>query len=232
MRDTMTTLPIRFDGPVTLVGGGALTPEMLAEARAIAPDLVAADSAADRLAEMRLTPRAVVGDMDSIAEPERWQGGTTHFIRLAEQESTDFEKCLYATEAPFYLAAGFTGRRVDHMMAAFNAVLRHAAKSVVLIGEEEVMALAPPGRRLRLGVQPGAIVSIVPLVPVAATHCRGLEYPVRGLDFAPDGRTGTSNRAAQPVVEMTFDRPGAMLMLERRYLATLVGALNREIGPG
>ena len=221
----MTPLPIRFQTAVTLVGAGAFDLEMVEAARRIAPVLVAADGGADRLASLRLTPEAVIGDMDSLADPARWQRGPGAYIHLAEQDSTDFEKCLYATEAPFYLAVGFTGRRIDHTLAVFHALLRYPEKRVILVGEDEVSALVPPGAVLRLAVSPGARVSVYPLVPVTATHSRGLAWPVDGLEMAPGQRIGTSNMASQPVIEIGFGGPGALVMLERAALASLVGAV-------
>ncbi len=122
----MNELPLRFETAVTLVGAGALDRAMVEAAHRLAPVLIAADSGADRLAEMRLSPRAVIGDMDSIADPERWRAGPAAFVHLAEQETTDFEKCLYATEAPFYLAVGFTGRRIDRSASCWSASMRSA----------------------------------------------------------------------------------------------------------
>jgi len=222
----MKALPIRFETAVTLVGPAALDRAMVEAARRYAPALVAADSGADRLAEFRLEPHAVIGDMDSVADAARWRAGPGHFVHLAEQDSTDFEKCLYATEAPFYVAVGFTGRRVDHMLAVFHAMLRHGGKRVVLLGEHEASLLAPAGVTLRLAVTPGARVSIYPLLPVTAIHSRGLEWPVDGLALAPGQRIGTSNAATQPLIELAFDGPGALVMLEPEALGALVGAVG------
>ncbi len=222
----MNELPLRYETAVTLVGAGALDRAMVEASRRYAPGLIAADGGADRLAEMRLQPRAVIGDMDSIADPERWRAGPAAFVHLAEQETTEFEKCLYATEAPLYLAVGFTGRRLDHTLAVFHTLLRYPEKRIVLVGEHEVSALAPPGAILRLGVTPGARVSIYPLLPVTATHSRGLAWPIDGLALAPGERIATSNEASQPVVAVAFDGPGALVMLEREALGGLVGAIS------
>ena len=146
----MNELPLRYETAVTLVGAGALDRAMVEAAHRLAPVLIAADGGADRLVEMRLHPRAVIGDMDSIADPERWRAGPATFVHLAEQDTTDFEKCLYATEAPLYLAVGFTGRRIDHTLAVFHTLLRYPQKRVVIVGEHEVSALAPSGATLRL----------------------------------------------------------------------------------
>jgi thiamine pyrophosphokinase len=224
--DATPATPLIFQRPVTLVGGGALDRAMLDEARALAPELVAADSGADRLAEWRLAPAAVIGDMDSIAEPERWRAGPTRFLRLAEQQTTDFEKCLYATRAPFYVGVGFTGGRLDHTLAVLHAMLARPEKTVVLVGEAEAMALVPPGRVLGLALRPGARVSLYPLGPVAGTRSHGLRWPVDGLTMAAGTRIGTSNQATAARVEIAFDGPGAVLMLERRHLGALVRAVT------
>lgn len=219
-------VPIIFERPVTLVGGGALGRDLLEQARALAPELVAADSGADRLAEWHLVPAAVIGDMDSIADPERWRAGPTRFLHLAEQETTDFEKCLYATEAPFYVGVGFTGTRVDHLLAVLHAMLARPGKTVVLLGEAEAMALVPPGRVIGLPVEQGARISLYPLQLVNGTHSRGLRWPIEGLAMAPGTRVGTSNVATAPHVEIAVDGSGALLLLERRYLDTLVEAVT------
>ena len=224
---------IKFDTAVTLVGAGALEDAMVRSALVHAPRLVAADGAADRLAHMRLTPDAVIGDMDSVQNPGEWQRPGVRFLHLAEQDTTDFEKCLYSTEAPFYVAVGFTGGRVDHSLAVLHVLLSYRDRPIVVVGEAEVSALIPPGRRLRIAVEPGERVSLYPLVPVRPGRSRGLVWPIDGLDMAPGHRIGTSNEAAGPVVEIEYDDPGMLLMLAPQRLAALIGAVapGREAAP-
>ncbi|MEM6676413.1 MAG: thiamine pyrophosphokinase, partial [Pseudomonadota bacterium] len=149
-------------------------------------------------------------------------------LHLAEQDTTDFEKCLYSVTAPLYLAAGFTGRRTDHMLAVLHVLLVRRAQRVVLIGEEEVMALAPPERVLTMDLGAGARVSIYPLVPLRCAPSTGLVWPVDGLTLAPGRQVGTSNIAAEDRVSLRFEDPGALLMLERRALPALVSALMAD----
>lgn len=226
----LSALPLRYAHPLTLVGGGALDAAMLAEARAIAPNMIAADGAADRLAEFGVEPLAVIGDMDSIRAPEDWRGGPVPYFEISDQNSTDFEKCLISTEAPFYLAAGFTGRRIDHMLAVFHAMLGHRAKTIILIGEQDVIALLPPGRTVAFQVAKEARVSLFPLLPATGVVSTGLFWPVEGLAMAPGTQIGTSNIAVAERVEIAFDAPGMLLFLERSYLRTLVEALVVPIG--
>lgn len=218
------SLPLVFRTPVTLVGAGTLTRDMLEEARRFAPDLVAADGGADRLAAWGLAPAAVIGDMDSTA-PGLWRGGATRIVALAEQDTTDFEKCLYATEAPFYLGVGFTGGRVDHLLAVLHVLLRRSDKPVLLLGEADATGLLPPGRVVGLDLEPGARVSLFPLLPATGTHSHGLRWPVAGLRMSPGERVGTSNVAVEPRVEVGVDAPGTLLTVERQHLGALLQAL-------
>lgn len=222
----MKARPLKFSEPVCLVGGGALTRAMLDEAMAVAGVLIAADGAADRLTDWGLTPAAVIGDMDSINDPDHWRDGGCEFIELPEQDSTDFGKCLYATDAPLYLAVGFTGKRIDHMLAVFSTMLEMPDKTVVLVGEAEVAALVPSGKVLELALAAGAIVSIYPLAPVTGIASAGLDWSVDGLSLRAGAQVGTSNRACADTVRLGFDGPGALLMLERPYLGALVNALG------
>ena len=53
----------------------------------------------------------------------------------------------------------------------------------------------------------------------------GLLRPLEGLDFAPGQRAGTSNVASQPMIELAFEGPGALVIVERAALGSLSGAL-------
>lgn len=214
--------PLAFAEGATLVGGGALDRDCFELARARAPRVVAADGGANRLRAWGLGADAVIGDMDSVEDLPFWKA-RARVVALAEQESTDLEKCLYATDAPLYLGVGFLGRRFDHTLAALHALLRYPAKRLLLIGEEDVVFLAPPRWRARLA--PGARVSFFPLRPVRGLASTGLEWPVDGLAFAPGERIGSSNRAAAAEVSAAFDGAGMAAMLERRFLDAALDSL-------
>lgn len=216
---------LHFTNAVTLVGGGTLDRARLDQAMAVAPHLVAADGAADRLDALGLAPEAIIGDMDSLSDPAVW-AERTQVVSLAEQDSTDFEKCLYATDAPFYVAAGFTGRRVDHMLAVFHAMLVRAEKHVVLLGEDEAIALLPPNRPVDISLAPGARVSLYPLLPARGVQSRGLRWPIDGLAFQAGQQVGTSNQAVADAVSLTVEGPGVLLMIEPQFLGSLLAGLG------
>jgi thiamine pyrophosphokinase len=222
---------VNFEEPVTVVGGGVLDREGIEAAVALAPALIAADGAADRLWRMSYRPGLIIGDMDSIEDPAVWPERGADMMILREQDTTDFEKCLYSTAAPCYVCVGFTGARVDHMMAVFHAMLKYADKRIVLIGEEEVITLVPQGYRIAMQVGAGARVSLFPLVPVNIRHTRGLRWQAGGLDMAIGGQIGTSNIAVEDRVEITVETPGMLLFAPRHALASLVTALLPERVP-
>jgi thiamine pyrophosphokinase len=169
----------------------------------------------------------VIGDMDSVDDLPRWAREGAVTLRLPEQETTDLEKCLYATEAPFYVGVGFTGLRFDHTLAALHALLRWPAKPVVLLGEADVVLLAP--RRWRVAVEPGARVSLFPLRPVRGLGSEGLEWPIAGLDFAAGLRIGTSNRATAAHVAAEFDGEGMAAILEARFLGAALDSIGARL---
>jgi thiamine pyrophosphokinase len=218
------TPPIAFVEGATLVGGGALDRAALDMALVRAPRVIAADGGANRLRGWGVAADAVIGDMDSVEDLHLWESAAgTHVLPLPEQETTDLEKCLYATAAPFYLGVGFLGRRFDHTLAALHALLRFPDKRAALIGDEDVVFLAPPRWRARLA--PGARVSFFPLQPVRGVGSAGLEWPIDGLAFAAGGRIGTSNRAVAADVSAEFDGVGMAAMVELRFLDAALESL-------
>ncbi|OZB19157.1 MAG: thiamine diphosphokinase [Rhodobacterales bacterium 34-62-10] len=217
----MQPVIVHADAPVTLIGGGAVDPQTLAQVLDMAPRLVAADGGAAHALAAGHIPEAVIGDMDSLhpADRARLPAATIH--RIDDQDSTDFDKCLMAIRAPLVLGLGFTGPRLDHQMASFNSLVRHHRTRCILVGPHEVVMLAPPS--LRLDLTPGDTVSLFPMGAVEAKS-EGLHWPVGGLSFAPDGRVGTSNHATGPIW-LAVTAPKMLLFLPRRVLGQLVATL-------
>ncbi|MFD1882792.1 thiamine diphosphokinase [Paracoccus pacificus] len=203
----MTGPVVSSDGGVTLVGGGALTESELAQALLHAPVLVAADGGADAALALGAMPDAVIGDFDSLSADARGRIPPDRLHHVAEQNSTDFTKCLTRIRARFVLAVGFSGRRLDHTLAALSSLVEHPDPPCLLIAAEDLVFLAPP--QLRLDLAAGTRVSLYPLGPSRGTST-GLRWPIDGLEFAPAGRVGTSNAATGPV-ELRLE--GSMLVL-------------------
>ncbi|OWU72591.1 thiamine diphosphokinase [Marinibacterium profundimaris] len=225
----MTETLVETPDLVTLVGGGDVSAEDLDLALSHAPVLVAADSGADAALAQGRAPVAVIGDLDSLSDRARATLGEQRLHHLPEQESTDFDKALRSIAAPMVLAVGFLGARVDHQLAVFNVLVRRADLPCVLIGPEEVVFAAPPAIALALALEAGDVVSLFPMRQVTG-RSSGLTWPIEGLDFAPDGRVGTSNRADGAAV-LEFDGPGMLVILPRNRLETVITALASPQAP-
>jgi thiamine pyrophosphokinase len=214
---------VRENEAITLIGGAQVARADLDAAIRLAPMVVAADGGADTALAAGIAPRAVIGDFDSIsaAARARLPADILHFID--DQDTTDFEKCLTHIEAPLIIGLGFTGDRLDHQMAACNALVRHAERRCVLLGAHDLTFLCPPV--LNLSLAPGCRVSLFPMGAVEGVS-DGLEWPIGGINFAPDGRIGSSNRTVGPLnlsvtaPKMLVILPAATLGIVARALAT------------
>lgn len=206
--------------PVTLIGGGLLSDADLAQALPLAPVVAAADGGADAALAHGLMPAAVWGDFDSLSQAARQAIPAQNLHHITEQNSTDFEKCLGHIRAPLVLALGFSGARQDHFLAALTTLARRVGPPTILLAGDDAITLCPP--RIALDLPPGTRLSLYPMGR-ASGGSTGLAWPIDGLTFAPDLRTGTSNRSTGPVT-LTVEGP-MLLILPRSQLGVLAASL-------
>lgn len=216
--------------PVTLVGGGHLNPTILEEVLHLAPDLVAADGGANVLVELGHRPRAVIGDFDSISDETKAELDPLTLFPMADQDSTDFDKCLRSINAPYVLAVGFTGGRLDHQLGTVSVLARHTDMPLILVSETDIAFMAPWD--ITLDLRPGARVSLYPM-RAARGKSKGLHWPINGIDMAPDGAIGTLNKTYHGDVVLRFEKldeaqthPGVMIILEYAELRAALKSLG------
>lgn len=207
---------------VTLVAGGPFGARDLTMATRRAPVVVAADGGADRALALGRAPVAVIGDFDSIGAAARARLAPV-LHRIDEQETTDFDKTLRSIRAPFVIALGVLGGRLDHELAALSTIAAQAGMPVVALGRADVVFAAPA--RLQMSLRAGDRLSLYPLRPMGGTS-RGLDWPIDGLRLAPDGRLGTSNRVTSGPVSLTFDAAGMLVILPRARLDAVLDAIS------
>ncbi len=222
-----TRILYHASGPVTLVGGGPVAPAELAAALAIAPEAVAADGGGDQALPGGQAFRAVIGDMDSLRGAGRLRAAGVPIHEVEEQDSTDLEKCLYSVEAPLFIGLGFLGGRIDHHLAAMNALVKNAGRPVVLLGGEDLCFLCPP--RFEIAMAAGTRVSLFPMGPVTGLS-EGLRWPIDGLAFRPDARIGTSNIALGGRMRLEFDAPRMLVILPAALLGPVSDRLRGASG--
>jgi thiamine pyrophosphokinase len=213
---------VRETEPITLIGGAPVESGHLDAALRLASVVVAADGGADTALAAGLMPRAVIGDFDSISDAARARLPEDIQHPMDDQDTTDFEKCLGHVAAPLLIGLGFMGDRLDHHMAACNALVRHAAQRCILMGGADLMFLCPPS--LSLPLAEGCRISLFPMGAVEGAS-DGLRWPIGGMTFSPDGRVGTSNLAQGPV-SLSMTAPKMLVMLPADTLGTVAGALR------
>lgn len=213
---------VRETEPISLIGGARIEGAHLEAALRVAPTVVAADGGADTALAAGLMPRAVIGDFDSISDAARVRLPEGILHPMADQDTTDFEKCLGHVTAPLLIGLGFMGDRLDHQMAACNALVRHTAQRCILLGGADLMFLCPPS--LSLPLAEGCRISLFPMGAVEGAS-DGLRWPIGGMTFSPDGRVGTSNLAQGPV-SLTVTAPKMLVMLPAETLGLAASALR------
>ena len=221
---------IEFDGPVVLVGGGGVDTSLLKQYAHL--PLVAADGGANHLRRISMVPQAIIGDLDSVADKDHWQS-VTKLIELTEQDTTDFEKCLYSVDAPLFIAIGFSGSRLDHTLATLHVLQKlHRTKRVVLISDDDVVCVC--SGKVEIGLPVGTRVSVYPLNRIAFESSRGLLYPLNGLVMQPGEMIGTSNESNEAEVAIvpqeSPDNNGCYaLILPAAHLSAIAGLLAPQL---
>ena len=209
--------------PITLIGGSLLDRSDLNKSLTIAPTVVAADGGVRHLTKNDPDPKAIIGDFDSlpkdaeVAYPDRLH-------RVAEQDTTDFEKVLQRVDAPLFLALGFLGGRIDHSFSALNVVARHAKKSVILFGQQDILLRVPGHLRLTM-----PIATPLALLPMgdAKVWTTGLKWDMTAAVLAPNGMVSSSNAVANAIVDIRVEG-SVLLTLPKALLDGLISAVRAE----
>ena len=201
----------RFTEPVSIIGGGDFNPEMLCLSLEIGKDLIAVDGGLNHLTPGKHFPKWIIGDLDSAQNTQLWVDNGSKLGHFTEQDSTDFEKCLYSIEAPLYLANGFLGLRTDHTLASCSLLVKRRDKNIILLGKTDLIIHLNKSLSLELDV--GTRLSLFPLQTVLGLSSVGLKHNISGISFSPDSMIGTSNEVSSPKVEIRVKNSGMLLIL-------------------
>lgn len=207
---------LEFEHPIVIVGGGEPDIALIRTFAERGYGLIGADGGADIIVGMGLQPDAVIGDLDSL-KCANALASHVKVLRIREQLSTDFEKCLYSTRAPMTFAVGVTGRRLDHTLASLHMLTVYGGARRVMLIDVMDMALSLCGE-IEFNAQVGERVSLYPLGKVRFFTSQGLLYPLDGLEMAAEGLIGTSNEADDAhvrIVPEADNKAPYLLILEK-----------------
>lgn len=174
--------------------------------------IFAADSGADRLAELGIEPDAVLGDLDSIS---RRSEGDDNWLD-SDTETTDCDKLLLFAIAQGHreiTLASIEGDQLDHMIATLHSAAKHpidvqialrTGVGQVLVGSTDVVLAIAPNRR----------VSLLPLTECKGVSIEGVEWPLLGVDLHPLGQTSIGNRSSSSEIHVHIESGVAFLYAE------------------
>ncbi|MBM4422574.1 MAG: thiamine diphosphokinase [Chloroflexi bacterium] len=196
-----------------IIANGELHNAALARAAIHPGDLIiAADGGANHCRALDLTPRVLIGDLDSVlpAELDALESLGAQIIRYpARKDQTDLELALdYATAngATEITVIAALGGRWDQTLANLLLLVRSSdlsrlttkvvttsARIRLIDGSQQIMFVRGPGS-LTLTASPGDTASLIPIAGDAhGVNTFGLEYPLENGILRFGSTLGISN---------------------------------------
>ena len=206
---------LNFQRAVTLLGGAGFSQDELNKSLRLAPELVAADGGANFLKHGKHIPTYIVGDFDSVEGIKKWESQGTKIFKIAEQNSTDFEKCIRNIKAPKFICLGFANERLDHFLAVCSALIK-SNKPIFILGNRDLIFHLPTKFNFELPIH--SRVSLYPLKEISSMSSKGLKYPLRGIKFSPADKIGTSNLSVSNEIEISYEGGGMLAILSKEHL--------------
>jgi thiamine pyrophosphokinase len=187
-----------------------------------APFVVAADGGATSALALGFVPDLVVGDMDSI-DASTVAELTRRSVRVEphprDKDVTDgqlaVERAL-GTEPDTLLLVGFLrGPRLDHELANILALTLLPSGSTLIDEDNECMLLRS-GEKREWEVEPGELVSLIPLGSDAhSVFTHGLRWDLEGDTLYLGHTRGVSNEPKAPQVGVSLG--SGMLLVTRHF---------------
>ena len=211
--------PIFYKSPsILLVGAGPTSSALIQAAAVHVATVVAADGGFQSAQAAGLDVALVVGDMDSQVGMPKSQA----MVKIDDQDTTDFEKCLQTCDADIFIGVGFLGGRLDHQLAAFSAILKEP-RPVVLIDEHQLVFVVPT--EFHLNLEAGVPLGFYPMLPVHV-NLQGVQWPLNDIVMSPVKQIATSNKSNGERLTLKVDGPGLMAILPTLHLGAVLDVLR------
>ncbi|MCB0722291.1 MAG: thiamine diphosphokinase [Ignavibacteriae bacterium] len=183
--------------------------------------IICADGGANKISKFRLNPDLIIGDMDSI-DSSRLKDLTkknTRVIKIKEQETTDFEKCLIfclKNNLEDISVFGGASPRADHTLNNYSVMKRYSKKLNISM-VDDTFEISFINRNIRFNYKKGELVSLLPLPKAFKVKTKGLKYPLDNEDLEFGTREGTLNVSSASNVSVSFEK-GALLLFKQHFL--------------
>jgi thiamine pyrophosphokinase len=163
---------------------------------------IALDGAADRFESWDV----VVGDMDSISNPEQHEANSN-------QDNSDLTKALkmYDVDA----VVGVAGGRLDHQIAAYTSLFESNSDAILYFDGWRACRVDKAG--LDIELQEGSICSLMPFGIVKNVTLTGVEFILENEDLN-SGTKGVGNRVTERTVKISHEGGDLLFIWEANGL--------------
>lgn len=177
---------------------------------------LAADGAANYLAELGIAPDVVLGDFDSLDPEAKRVFKNCPFLQNVDQETCDLEKAvIYALDqgATRIALIGAQGGRIDHSLTAISILLNYSSRAQISLQDENAVTYAVH-REMEIDGRAGETLSLIAFTPVEEVYLEGVKWSLQGENLTPGSR-GVSNVIQNPPVRVRA-RSGVLLLTHLR----------------
>lgn len=183
--------------------------------------ILCADGGANKILKYDIRPDVIIGDLDSIKRKtvKYYINKGTKIIKIPEQETTDFEKCLkYCLDCGIkqVYIMGALSTRPDHAINNFS-VLKRYYKSIDLKIIDRKFEIFFINKQVDFNYKLNRVVSMMPMPEAFNIITEGLKYPLKRENLKFGKREGTLNRAEAENISIKFDF-GDLLLFKLHFL--------------
>lgn len=127
-------------------------------------------------------PNKIIGDLDSLSSPVRqfYSSHKVEIIKIEEQDSTDFQKCIQECPSDEWVVLGGLDGRFDHTMSCLHTLLVNKHISITLVSHYSYCrCLSTGSHNLDFDrVLYGDSIGLFPLTGTALCTTTGLKWNI------------------------------------------------------
>ena len=187
--------------------------------------IIAADGAANELIMNDINPDVIIGDLDSfnnknhqIYENFNMKDKAPCFIKIDEQDTNDFEKCLkwiIQQKLKNILIIGFQGGLLEHSVNNLSVLIKYMDKLNMTILENNRYSI-PVSKSIKTILTSEEIISIIPIND-ANLFTKGLRWNLNNESLTIGIREGARNITEMEEIEIILNSGKYLLFINSRY---------------
>ncbi|MBU1201430.1 MAG: thiamine diphosphokinase [Nanoarchaeota archaeon] len=195
-----------------LILNGDMNLEFIASKLKGKRNIYCVDGAYDKVKDLKLNVRAVIGDMDSIKEVSNIK---PQIINVYEQETTDFEKAIHVLFDKYnhFDIYGARGGQMDHFLGILSVAKKYKDSLELMFWDAYLYYFFTKEETILENVN-GRTVSIMPFPILQNVRATGLEYPLNGKNLEMGVSESVRNKAIEDIVKINYDSGCGIVFVE------------------